>query len=201
MNLACVLVAVLAGCGSSSGGTCANSAACGGDLVGTWTIASSCVSVSLSTFDSQCPSAAASSSNLQASGTFTYNADMTYSKSAALSGSAVVTLPASCLTIQDVTVTCAQINQVFLATPIPGMTLNCTGSSSCTCTETFTNTTSALSGTFTTTTGGLVTETASDGAVNTSDFCVKGTTLTQSPHGSSMMMGQSVSGTITLTKN
>jgi hypothetical protein len=197
------LAAVLwfAGCGSSAGGTCGSSAACGGNIVGTWTISSSCVSVSLSMFQSECPGATASSSNVHVSGTYIYNADMTYSKNGASSGSAVVTIPASCLTTQGVTVTCAQINQMFQADPIPGVTLDCTGSSTCTCTETFTNTTSVVSGTYTATAAGLLTETDSDATVTASDFCVKGTTLTESPQAGSQMMGQSVSGTITFTKN
>jgi hypothetical protein len=192
---------LLAGCGSSSGGTCASSAACGGNIVGTWTIGSSCVTANASMFDSQCPSATVSSSNVQLSGTFTFNGDMTYTSNVTSSGSVVVTLPASCLTMQGVTVTCDQITQVFQANPTPGVTFTCTGSSSCTCNETVANATSAMSGTYTTTAAGLLTETASDGTVSEGDYCVKGTTLTESTHADSAMMGQSVSGTLTLTKN
>jgi hypothetical protein len=205
VKLGCGLAAVLffAGCGSSSSGgtTCGNSTPCGGNIVGKWTVSSSCVSVTASAFDSTCPTATVTSSKLQVSGTFTYNADMTYTSSGTVSGSVVATIPASCLVIQGVTVTCAQINQVFQADPMPGVTLNCTGSSSCTCTETFTGTASAETGTFTTTAAGLLTTTSSDDTVTESDYCLKGATLVESPHAGSTMMGQSVTGTITLTKN
>jgi hypothetical protein len=203
VNLGCGLMAVLfaGGCGSSSAGTCGNSAACGGDVVGTWTISSSCVNVTASGFDAQCPSATVDSYNVKIGGTFTYNTDMTYTSNTTTSGSVVVTLPASCLTTQGVTVTCAQITQVFQANPTPGVTFSCTGSSSCTCTESMTGATSTESGNFTTTAAGLLTETASDGTVNQTDYCVKGTTLTESPHAGSTVMGETVSGTLTLTKS
>jgi hypothetical protein len=204
VKLGCCLAAVLffTGCGSSSSGTtCANSPPCGGNIVGKWTITSSCVSASADVFGVECPSATVTSSHLQVTGTLTYNADMTYTSSGTLSGSVVAMIPASCLVFGGLTVTCAQINQVFPNDPTSGLTVSCTGSSSCTCTETFTNAASAESGTFTTTAAGLLTTTSSDGSVGESDYCLKGTTLIESPHAGSTTMGQSASGSITLTKN
>jgi len=188
------------GCGSS-GGTCGNTAACGGSIVGTWTIASSCVSASASAVDSECPTATAHSSALTITGTITYNADGTYTSSSTLSGSFSVSLPSSCLTSNGVTATCDQLNQAFQSSPTPGVTLHCTGSSSCSCTETIANQTSSETGTYTTTAAGLLTDTPTGGTADQTDYCVKGTTMTQSPHAGSAMMGQAVSGTITLTKN
>jgi hypothetical protein len=47
----------------------------------------------------------------------------------------------------------------------------------------------------------VLTETAMGGTPDDSDYCVKGTTFTLSPHAGSTMAGQgSTSGTITLTK-
>ena len=204
MSVASVLgflvVLAASGCGSS-GGTCSNTAACGGAIVGTWTITSSCVSESGSMFDSQCPSATVSSSGLTITGSGTYNADGTYSSTSTINGTIYVTLPPSCLTSSGVTITCDQLNQVFQSNPTPGLTLNCTGSSSCSCTETVANQTSSETGTYTTTAAGLLTETPTGGTASQTDYCVKGTTMTQSPHAASAMMGQPVSGTITLTKN
>jgi hypothetical protein len=189
-----------AGCGSS-GGTCSNAAACGGDIVGSWTITSSCVSESGSMFDSQCPSATVSSSGLTITGSVTYNADGTYSLTSTTAGSLDVTLPPSCLTSNGVTVTCAQLNQEVQSNPTPGLTINCTGSSSCSCVETIVSQTSSETGTYTTTAAGLLTDTPTGGTAGQTDYCVKGTTMTQSPHAGSAMMGQNVSGTITLTKD
>jgi len=200
MSVAGSLVALAAsGCGSS-GGTCSNTAACGGAVVGTWTITSSCVSESASMLDSQCPTATASGSNLTISGSITYNADGTYSSTSTVSGSVSVTLPPSCLTTNGVTLTCAQLNQLFQSNPTAGVTLNCTGTSSCACTETLASQTSSETGTYTTTAAGLLTNTPTGGTVSQTDYCVKGTTMTQSPHAGSAMMGQTIAGTITLTK-
>ena len=204
MRLASVVGLLVAfavpGCGSS-GGTCSNAAACGGSIVGTWTITSSCVSESGSMFDSQCPSATVRSSGLTITGSVTYNADGTYSSTSTLNGSLYVTLPPSCLTSNGVTLTCDQLNQVVQSNPTPGLTLNCTGSSSCACTETIADQPSNATGTYTTTAAGLLTDTPSGGTADQTDYCVKGTTMTQSPHAGSTMVGQAVSGTITLTKS
>ena len=190
----------LPGCGSS-GGTCGNTAACGGAIVGTWSITSSCVSESASMVDSQCPSATASSSALTITGSITYNADGTYSSTSTVSGSINVTLPPSCLTSNGVTITCDQLNQLSHTNPTPGVTLNCTGSSSCACTETIASQASSETGTYTTTAAGLLTDTPTGGTASQTDYCVKRTTMTQSPHAGSGMMGVNLSGTITLTKN
>ena len=58
-----------------------------------------------------------------------------------------------------------------------------------------------VTGSYTTTAAGVLTDTPmGGGAASPSDYCVKGKTLTVSPHAGSAMMGQTVSGTITLTK-
>jgi hypothetical protein len=93
---ACLAMMVLSGCGGS-GGMCGNTAACGGDIVGTWTIASSCVSGS-SAISATCPGETVDGANLKVTGTVTYNADMTYTANSILSGSETLMLPLSCVT-------------------------------------------------------------------------------------------------------
>jgi hypothetical protein len=196
-------VMILSGCGGS-GGTCGNTAPCGGDIVGTWTITSSCVSADASMIssmiDTGCPGTTVSGVHVNIAGTVTYKADLTYTASSTLSGSESVTLPASCLMSQGVTATCAQLTQA-LAGNAAFKSANCTGSSSCTCTVVLMDDTSTQTGTYTTTPAGLLTETAAGGTPDQSDYCVKGNTLTDSPHAGAAMMGQPVSGTITLTKS
>jgi len=147
-----------------------------------------------------CPGATASGSNLNIHGTITYNADGTYSSSDTFSGSVSVHLPASCLTVNGVTVTCDQLNQEFASNPMPGVTFTCSGSSGCTCLETVSGESSSETGTYSVASG-VVTDTAMDGTVSQTDYCVHGTTMTQSPHAGSSMMGAVESGTITLTKS
>lgn len=169
-------------CGGSSdgSGSCGTTAACGGDIVGTWTITSSCLNASMPDMD--CPGATIGSSTLKVTGTATYNADLTYSHTGTISGTAAFTIPASCLMSQGTTVTCDQLNQFFAAAPIPGVTIHCTGSTSCSCTETATNADASESGTYTVTAAGTLTETTTDGDDTVSDYCVKGTTLNVSEH-------------------
>lgn len=198
-SVGALIALAAAGCGSS-GGTCSNAPACGGDVVGTWTITSSCVSESATMVDSQCPSATANSSGLSIRGTITYNADGSYTSTATASGSITVNLPQSCLTYNGVTLTCAQVTKAAQANPTAGVTLNCMGTSSCTCVETISAQTSTETGTYTTTTAGVLTQTPSGGTAAQDDYCVKGTTMTLSPHAGSTTMGMA-SGTITLTKS
>src|SRR5438445_10933653 len=89
-----VLGLVMLSACDSGGGTCANTAACGGDVVGTWNITSSCVSATPSMMSSaSCPGAKTTSSNLTATGTIVYRADMTYSSNFMVSGSVTVFQP------------------------------------------------------------------------------------------------------------
>src|SRR5215831_1249994 len=78
-----------------SSGTCSNVTACGGSLVGTWTVASSCLSVSgqvdLTLVGAGCPSAPVTGS-LQVTGTWTANADGTYMDDTTTTGQEQLTL-------------------------------------------------------------------------------------------------------------
>jgi hypothetical protein len=195
----CLAMVVLTGCGGS-GGTCGNTAACGGDIVGTWTITSSCVSGSVAS--SSCPGETVDTANLKISGTVTYAADLTYTVNSLLSGSETLTLPLSCVNKPGATTppkTCDQLGATLMGTISESIT--CTGSSVCTCHVVISNQTSMTTGTYTTTAAGLLTETAMGGSPSQNDYCVKGKTFTLSPHAAAAMMGQSVSGTITLTKS
>lgn len=149
---------------------------------------------------SSCPGASATGSNLSIRGTITYNADGTYSSTGTVGGSVSVYLPASCLTSNGVTITCDQLNQQFASNPTAGVTITCSGSSGCTCVETIANEQTNETGTYATATG-VVTQTAADGTSSQADYCVKGATMTQSPHAGSTMMGTAESGTLTLSKN
>jgi len=129
-----------------------------------------------------CPTATISSSTLKVTGTATYNADMTYSHTGSINGTGVFNIPASCLMSSQGTLTCDQLNQFFAAVPTAGLTIHCTGSTTCSCTETATNLDASESGTYTATAAGTLTETTTDGDETVSDYCVKGTTLNVSEH-------------------
>lgn len=147
-----------------------------------------------------CPGVTVSGSNLSIQGTVTYNADGTDTATDTFSGTVSVYLPPACLTMNGVTVTCAQLNQQFASNPMPGVTVSCSGSSGCTCLETISGESNTTTGTYSVAANGVLSETNADGTVSQTDYCVKGTTMTQSPHAGSTMMG-AASGTITLTKS
>jgi hypothetical protein len=159
--------------------------------------------------DPQCPSATYGASNVQVSGSITYNADLTYTSMSTIGGSTSVTLPASCLTTQGITLTCAQLTQGFATltqmSNAPFKSASCAAAGSgCTCTIVLNDQTSTESGTYTTSAAGVLTETPAGGTPSDTDYCVKGNTLTESPHQSvdMGMMGQmTVTGTIVLSKD
>src|SRR5258708_39503333 len=125
---------------------------------------------------------------------------MTYTVNSILSGSETLMLPLSCVTKMGATTTCDQLNTTLMRST-SNQSVTCTGSSTCTCKVVFSNATSMTTGTYTATAAGLLTDTPmGGGTASPSDYCVKGKTLTLSPHAGAAMMGQTVSGTITLTK-
>ena len=190
---------ILSGCGGSgdSGGTCGNTPACGGDIVGTWTIASSCVTPGPS-MPAVCQGTN-DIANIKITGTITYNADMTYTGNSLVSGSETVMLPLSCLTSSNAPATCDQLGQLYMKDPT-NQSATCSGSSICTC-KIVISETSMTTGTYATTAAGLLADTPTGESPSQTDYCVKGKTLTLSPHAAAGMMGQTLTGTITLTKS
>lgn len=196
-------VSVLAGCDGSSGGTCASAAACGGDIVGSWKVTSSCIDLDLSGMDSgfDCDGVTTRASGFKVTGDITYRADGTFSRNSTVTGNVVVTIPSACLVTNGITLTCAQIQQASASNLADEYTsIKCSGSSSCTCTAALAPVTSTATGTYSTTAAGLLTETDAGGAPEQSDYCVKGSTLTESSHADGMMGQADVTGTVTLTK-
>lgn len=193
-----LIMALMAeGCGGS-GGSCGNAPACGGSIVGTWTISSACLTAEASFVTSQCAAGTLTSSSLTETGTIIYNSDGTYSSSGTANGYLKFDAPQSCLMSDGGTPpTCQQLNQMLQATAslTPGMSETCTGSSVCHCTLTITNQARSDTGTYTTTATGLLTLTPMNGTASQIDYCVQGHTLTESPQAGSMS-----SGIVTLTK-
>ena len=106
------------GAAGSSGGSlnCTNVAACGGNVVGTWNVASSCLKLSgdmdMSLASLGCPTVPVNGS-LQTTGTFVANADGTYSDNTTTTGSVTFPLAASCLSVSSVAVGCDRIGNIF----------------------------------------------------------------------------------------
>lgn len=197
-----VLAVAAASCGG--GGKCGSAAGCGGDIVGTWKITSSCITVDTAGMDvsMDCPGETVSPSGFSVTGTATYSANGTYSASTTITGSVVLGIPASCLSQGGLTLTCAQVNELVqgeIGGASPFQSATCTGSGSCTCVLTMKPQSSTTTGTYSTS-GSILTEmSADDPTPSMNNYCATGTTLTLSPTAMTQMM-DGTSGTITLTK-
>jgi hypothetical protein len=95
--------------GAGGLGSCSNVEPCGGDLVGAWTVLSTCMKVTgeldLSLAGTGCSSAPVTGS-LQVAGTWTAKADGKYTDETITTGSEQFTLGPTCLVISSTPVTC-----------------------------------------------------------------------------------------------
>jgi len=109
---------------TSMGGTtgnptdCPNVTPCGGNVVGTWNVASSCLKLAgdmdVSLTSLGCLTVPVTG-ELQTSGTFVANADGTYADNTTTNGSATFPLAPDCLSISSVPVSCDRIGTIFEA--------------------------------------------------------------------------------------
>jgi hypothetical protein len=179
--LATALAPVLSTCGSSGSGSCGKVAPCGGDITGNWTISDACVSntavmMQITQFVPNCTTVTASAGSVHATGSASFNADMTYSLTETLTASGKAKVPPECLQTGGITLTCAELDQVLqaliAANSVPVTSAHCSGSGSCDCDVTLAPTTTTEMGTYATT-GTTLTTTASTGTVNAIGYCVQ----------------------------
>jgi hypothetical protein len=189
--------------GPDAPSACQGAGACGGNIVGSWTIASSCLDVDVSgAVPDYCPTATAQPMGIQLTGTLTYNANLTYSKKTTLNGKIIITFPASCLTSADggAALTCAQLATQLMLDPTYTSVGCAAAGTGCACTSTLAPQSQTKTGMYTTTSAGLLTEAeAGHTSPVVSDYCIKSDTLTTSIHSMSMGM-MTATGVITATR-
>jgi hypothetical protein len=139
VRAACVIgvaALLLAACGGngggSGGGSCLQVQACGGSVVGTWTVRSSCESPLIVTAGIECPGTTLDESMLVTSGTLTYNVNMTYASSVTYSGSIKWTVSVDCIGFTSCDQYVALKNQgqpsfMSTCTTVSGTMCDCTG--------------------------------------------------------------------------
>lgn len=199
-----LFVVACGGSSSDGSGTCSDVNACGGDVVGSWTVESSCLTVDTSDMVSaSCPGMTTKPTGWKITGTASFDADQTFDVNMTISGGVVVTVPKSCLTQMGVTATCSQLQQALQAQTTevdsPFSSATCGGASDgCSCTMTMKPIPSSSTGTYSTE-GGLLTQMHASGTVGQSDYCVKGGKLSISEHDGMGEMSN-VSGTIVFGK-
>jgi len=181
-------------CGGSSG-NCGKVLPCGGNVVGNYNVSAACFNNAALNMNpiADCPGATVNISGLNVTGSGSFNADLTYSVTQTISASASETIPASCLVMNGVTVTCAQLDQAIqmLLTQAPGtyQSVHCSGSSTCTCTFVLVPQTTSETGTYTTS-GTTITTTDSTGSSSSSEYCAQGNELHMLDVDMTMAMGQ-----------
>ena len=196
--------------GAATGGTgggeasCTNVTACGGDVVGTWNVTSSCLTVTgevdVMGFGLGCTSAPVTGS-LQVSGTWTANGDGTYSDETNTSGNETLDLPASCLNVSGTTTTCDRISGPLMALGYAAVECLDATSGGCTCAATVQQTGgiglvvtyAPASGNYTAS-GNVITTASGDLQYS---YCVSGSALTMTPQSESP---KTTTGTVVLQK-
>jgi hypothetical protein len=188
--------------GSSTGAACTNVAACGGSVVGTWKVTASCLKVSgtldLAAIGAGCPTTPVTGS-LAVTGTWTANANGTYTDGTTTTGQEQFTLDPTCLVISSTQTDCPGAGSIISA--LGYSTVDCTPKTGggCNCTATVHQDGAP----------GLVSNIASKdgnyvvaGNVVTIDdkepyaFCASGTTMTWTPQ----TKNPTTTGTVTFEK-
>jgi hypothetical protein len=173
-----------------SGGSCPNGTACGGNVVGSWTVSSSCLTlggtldISLAGLDPRSCSNVKISGPMSVTGTWTANADGTYTDGTTTSGTVHVDLPAGCLMISGTTTTCDGVSGPLSGVGFDSVSCVSASGGGCSCTATIQHTGGIgwltadpqKSGNYATA-GNTLT---ADGAA-TYGYCVSGSSMTWSP--------------------
>ncbi|HEY5447674.1 MAG TPA: hypothetical protein VIQ54_02950 [Polyangia bacterium] len=128
-----LLALAAVGCGGSSGGATCGTQPCGGDPIGSWTITDGCANADVAASElmtiigGPCPGLRVDAITNEQSGTFTFNADLTFNATASITGTITATIPTSCFDNMPCTAL-----ETFLG--MEGLLVQgCTGMSSCTC--------------------------------------------------------------------
>lgn len=187
--------------------SCENVVPCGGDVVGTWTVAASCLPVTgdadLMGFGLGCVGAP-TTGDLQVTGTLTLNADGSIVDETTTTGDQELTLPAACLDVSGTITTCDRVGAPLQALGFAQVTCTSNADAGCACPATVNQTGGAAYLTLSplkkasySTADSVLTVTNRRLDVVYS-YCVEGTTLTLSLAGPSKT--GPVSGTIVLQK-
>jgi hypothetical protein len=190
--------------GTNGGGgasSCPAGSTCGGSVVGSWTVTSSCLTVSgtldVSLGSLGCKTVPATGS-LHVTGSWTAKADGTYADNTVTTGSITFPLAPACLSVSSVNVSCDKAAGAISALGWASVTCTSTGGN-CNCSATanqnggigVVSPWASTSGEYTTSGSTLTADTT----VNYS-YCASGSTLTLTP----ATAGLPISGTIVLQK-
>jgi hypothetical protein len=172
--------------GNSNGGgaSCEEVAACGGDPTGTWTMDETCIDSSFFQGITEGCDADIDISGMEVSGSAEFRADKTYVTTLTQQGPMKVVYPPECLTVEDTTMTCAQLNETMQqlagAKESPFTSAECVSAGAdCACTVVVAPTTSTATGTWSVSGSTLTTGSESEGEEpEETPFCADGSSFT-----------------------
>ena len=186
-----------------AGASCSNVTACGGNLVGTWTVTSSCLKVS-GNLDPSLVGAGCSSApvtgDLQVSGTWTAVGDGTYTDDTVTTGTEQFMLGPSCLMVSSTPVSCDGAAGFIQALGFASLTCTSAAGGGCNCSGTVQQTgglgllspAPSTSGNYTA--PATRSRSPATSATRRTHYCVSGSKLTVTPQSTSPTM----TGTIVL---
>jgi hypothetical protein len=162
--------------GAGTGGACVPVAACGGDVVGTWRVVSSCLTATKD-LSSVCAGASADVA-YAITGSVTYDADGTYTPSLAATTTVHEHYPAGCAPFG---LTCDQLGRVAMDAGPPVMSAGCTtdATGACTCASVVAATVDNTPGTYTA--SGTTLASVQGSTTSTSMYCVQAGLLHETP--------------------
>lgn len=187
--------------------SCEAVAPCGGDVVGSWVVAGSCLPVSgdadVSGFGLGC-SAAPVTGALEVDGTWTANADGTFTDQTTTTGESQLELPAECLNVSGTITTCDRLGGALQALGYAAVTCLDAPSGGCTCSATAEQTGglgllalgAASEGAYTA--AANVVTTSAGSSNNAYSYCVSGNALVMTPQATGAT--GALTGTIVLVK-
>jgi hypothetical protein len=186
--------------GAGAGGACTSFTACGGSLLGTWQLTSTCFFMPPAA--SGCADETVDAATFHESGSYLFNGDLSYSASVIPSGTLGFTMPQSCTPAQPIATTCAVFNSTYsslVSQPgSPYASAGCVVSGTdCVCTFTFNGQTVSATGTYVVGTDTVTLTAAGSTTSTTNNFCVQGTALSLD---AVSLIGTAVVGPAMLTK-
>ena len=166
--------------GAGAGAACTSFTACGGSLLGTWQLTSTCFFTPPAA--SGCADETVDAATFHESGSYVFNSDLTYSASVIPSGTLGFTMPQSCTPAQPIATTCAVFNSSYSSlvsqAGSPYASAGCAASATdCVCTFTFNGQTVSATGSYVVGTDTLTLTRAGSTTSTTDNFCVQGTAL------------------------
>ena len=181
-SVSVVVLGALAGCGGGQGGSCGDFSACGGDVVGSWSVQALCGKTADSTFT--CPNVTYDFGGIVVSGTETFTDANVIMSDVQFSGFTTLHVPASCVTVNGTRLPCDKVGLTASMGLATADAIVCTTEAQgCSCKMMQRPVSTKTTATYTVTGTKLVITNPAAAETSELDYCVSGSTLRYKPSG------------------